>query len=106
MALTRSDQCGDARSRPAPKKPLPQRLIVALTTAGLIFAPLALSTWQRALQHGLAPSLYLVNHSGCIYIALTEIIIAFAVAPALVYCRSASLRYPCIRDPTPPSFTA
>ena len=68
------------------KKPLPQRLIVALTTAGLIFAPLALSTWQKALQLGLAPSLYLVNHSGWyLNYALTEIIIAFAVAPAVLW---------------------
>ena len=67
------------------KEPLPQRLIVALTTAVLIFAPLALSTWQIALQHGLATSLCLVNHSGGhINHALTEINIAFTVALALV----------------------
>ena len=67
------------------KRPITQPLMVALTTAGLIFAPLALSTWQRALQYGFAPSLYLDNHSGWhLNYALTEIIIAFAVAPALV----------------------
>ncbi len=91
------------------KRPLPQRLIVALTTAGLIFAPLALSTWQRALQHGLAPSLYLVNHSGWhLNYALTEIIIAFAVAPALVFTakRISALHHMHLFDPTPPSFTA
>ena len=76
------------------KRPLTQRLIVALTTAGLIFAPMASSTWQRALQHSLAPSLYLVNHSGWhLNYALTEIIIAFAVALALVCTQCASLHY-------------
>ena len=92
-----------------PKRPLPQRLIVALTTAGLIFAPLALSTWQRALQNGLAPSLYLVNHSGChLNYALTEIIVAFAVVPALVWVtkRISALHHMYPYDPTPPSFTA
>ena len=67
------------------KRPLPQRLIFALTTAGLVFAPLALSTWQKALQHGLARSLYLVNHSSWhLDCALTEIIVAFAMALAIV----------------------
>ena len=67
------------------KRPLTQRLIVALMTAGLIFAAVALSTLQRALQHVLSRSLYLVNHFGWhLNYAFTEIIIAFAVAPALV----------------------
>ena len=85
IALTRSDQRGDTGSRPAPKRPLPQRLIVALTTAGLIFASLALSTWLGALQHDLALTICLVNRAGWyLNYALAEIIIAFAVAPALV----------------------
>ena len=91
------------------KKPLPQRLIVALTTAGLIFASLALLKWLGALQHGLALSLCLVNHSGWyLNYALAEIIIAFAVASALVCSPKRVQRYITFtrKTPFPPSFTA
>ena len=91
------------------KRPLPQRLTVALTTSGLIFASLALSTWLGALQHGLALSLCLVNHSGWyLYCALAEIIIAFAVALALVCIPKRAQRYITFtrKTPSPPFFTA
>ena len=85
MALTHSDQCGDASSKPVPKNTSTSAADNCVEDRQPVFAPLALKTWKRALQHDLAPSLYLVNHSDWhLNCALTEIIIAFAVAPALV----------------------
>ena len=85
MALTSSDQCGDARSRPALKKASDSAAESCVDDRRPDFCATGFIDMAKSPPHGLAHSLYLANRSGRhLNRALTEIIIAFAVAPALI----------------------